>query len=522
MFLSCNSFSQTGAVPSAVGYLNINNVSAPFSNGGDMFWDWNMPGLGYVVPKTQPVRPILAGSLWIGGYVQGNLLRMAAMTYRQNGIDFWAGPLDTASANNTSNTNNYNKVWSIRSYTVDSFNQGLLMPSPTSDFATWPANGDQSAGEAKKLAPYFDANGDNNYNYLNGDYPIIRGGQALYSIYNDRGAHGETGALPLGIEVHSMPYAFNCTDSAFWNTVFIHYDIINRSANNIDSVFVTQWNDYELGNYGDDFIACDTTLEMGYLFNGNNNDPGGYLNKLPAFGTVLLNKSISSFSSYNNSGSLFNGNPSQTNNGMEYYNYMRGKWRNGSSIMYGGNGITGTQPTTFLFSGDPVAGTGWNMLGNLPPGDVRGLISFGPENLTAGATISFDVAYVFARDYVNLGNNLNPITLLKQRVQTIRNAFQAQANPCTNSWIYASGISTPSTQKFSVYPNPSLSELFIDGLLETTEYKIIDCSGNIMNEGNLNSSNAHITIAQLPQGLYFLLMNNNSGSKSIKFVKENN
>ena len=120
IFISCNTKSQTGQWSSGKSYLNINNVSVPFLGGGDMFWD--LINTKYFVPKTQNSSPIFAGALWIGGYDQNHILHTAAMTYRQNGCDFFVGPLDTVSAKFSNSNIWYNKVWSIRSSTVDSFN----------------------------------------------------------------------------------------------------------------------------------------------------------------------------------------------------------------------------------------------------------------------------------------------------------------------------------------------------------------------------------------------------------------
>ena len=42
---------------------------------------------------------MFAGALWIGGLDDQDNLKVAAMTYRQDGNDFWPGPLN---ADNTS------------------------------------------------------------------------------------------------------------------------------------------------------------------------------------------------------------------------------------------------------------------------------------------------------------------------------------------------------------------------------------------------------------------------------------
>ena len=81
--------------------LDINNVRTKILNGGDMWWDLNNPK--YEIPKvTDPnaVRKhsLFSGAIWIGGKDNGGNLKLAAMTYRQGGSDFWPGPLDMTTA----------------------------------------------------------------------------------------------------------------------------------------------------------------------------------------------------------------------------------------------------------------------------------------------------------------------------------------------------------------------------------------------------------------------------------------
>ena len=73
--------------------LNINNVRTTILGGGDMWWDLNTAR--YEVPKGSNRHSMFAGSLWLGGLDEGNQLKMAAMTYRQRGNDYWPGPLST-------------------------------------------------------------------------------------------------------------------------------------------------------------------------------------------------------------------------------------------------------------------------------------------------------------------------------------------------------------------------------------------------------------------------------------------
>ena len=76
--------------------LDVNNVRATILGGGDMWW--NLSDAQYEIPKGGGLNSLFAGSLWIGGVDAGGQLKVAAMTYRQGGNDFWPGPLDVATA----------------------------------------------------------------------------------------------------------------------------------------------------------------------------------------------------------------------------------------------------------------------------------------------------------------------------------------------------------------------------------------------------------------------------------------
>ena len=76
--------------------MDVNNVRATILGGGDMWW--NLSDAQYEIPKGGGINSLFAGSLWIGGVDAGGQLRVAAMTYRQGGNDFWTGPLDEVTA----------------------------------------------------------------------------------------------------------------------------------------------------------------------------------------------------------------------------------------------------------------------------------------------------------------------------------------------------------------------------------------------------------------------------------------
>jgi hypothetical protein len=161
--------------------LDINNVRAGIANRSDMHWDIGGNGNAlYEVPKGSGISSNFASALWIGGLDAGGQLHGGAQTYRQAGVDFWPGPLDTITASiDTATSRNYDKIWKV-SYTdinnfITAYNTGSIVA--TEDMMTWPAHG--TGNNSRNLAPFVDHNGDGLYNPNDGDYPKIKGDQAL-------------------------------------------------------------------------------------------------------------------------------------------------------------------------------------------------------------------------------------------------------------------------------------------------------------------------------------------------------
>ena len=217
----------------AFDYLDINNVKARINNGGDLWWNHLVQTDGeYLVPKTGNVTSFFTGAIWIGGLDQQGNLHVAAQTYRQNGNDFFPGPLD-ASGNVTAQTcTNFDRIWKVSKSTIDSFNAELLASIPAS-ISEWPGRGNPNLSflPDQDLAPFVDVNGDHIYDAAEGDYPAIPGDQALWFVFNDKGnIHGETGGMPLGIEVQCFAYALKDSGACTNSTTFYHYRIMNKSA----------------------------------------------------------------------------------------------------------------------------------------------------------------------------------------------------------------------------------------------------------------------------------------------------
>lgn len=507
--------------------LDTNGIAATFSSDGMLFT--NGIASKFTVPKNSGRNTFFTGNLWIGGK-KGGQLHNSGQTYGSGSLPrYFSGPIATNYTTSYQN-NHYGKIWKINKATINyhiaNYNSsGYVVPA---SIANWPANGDVANGEAATLAPYTDANNDGIYNPINGDYPQIRGDQAVFFVFNDDRIAQFSYFNKLGVEVRGMAYSFASTDSALNQTVFVNYQIFNRSANRYDSLYVGSWMDFDLGNYADDYVGTDTLNNMYYAYNGDNDDANmissgyityGYGTKPPAQGVMFLNRTMNSFLYYNNDSNFKNGNPTTANN---YYNYLKGIWRDKSPVTYGSNGINpNNAPTKFMFSGDAVAGTGWTEFsaGN-PPGDRRGLGVVGPISLASGGQLCLDLAFPFARDYN--GNNLTSVALLRQRAQSIRAFYNSQNYGCQ---FLPTSLKKQAESLVAIYPNPSKGQFQIrfqptaaDKNYELTVYNVLGES--VYQSVLVRNEVSTVDISSQASGMYFVKISDGKTVYSAKIVVE--
>lgn len=332
--------------------LNINNVRALINGYGNMWFDGSVTQ--YHVPKNSNSSPLYCAALWIGGTDVNDQLRLAALRFGSEGDDYWPGPLKI---NGTASVdlpicNAYDKHWIITKAEVlalrshfeyDTNNIVNQISSPDADITdvieNWPAKG-QGDDLSNFLAPFFDADGDLEYNPHNGDYPyydfdnklcprtlkanlksgesysptptmetdagivgiqegdrivsggilsdqVLKGDQTIWWVFNDMGnTHTESGGQPIGLEIRAQAFAF-ATNDEINNMTFYSYEIINRSTYELRETYFSQWVDPDLGNATDDYVGCDVRRGLGYCYNGTKTDKpgaGSYSGIAPAVG----------------------------------------------------------------------------------------------------------------------------------------------------------------------------------------------------------------------------------------------
>jgi len=469
--------------------MDYNDVSALLEMGGVLFEDRQNNVAAYEVPKGGGVRAIFAASLWMGGKDVNGQLKLAAVRFRQVGNDFWGGPLTVNMQSPGINYDPmlpvgdntvrgygpaeigpevcaaYDKFFPISKSVVIRFRswwKSCIDPNavpgacdaideeslPTNtEMATlrdWPAHGDITKDQDFYLAPFYDSNNDGFYNPDDGDYPwyddiidgdnvecgidrrvTLFGDETVWFVFNDKGnAHTETQGEPIGMEIRAQAFVFATSDEINRMT-FYNYELINRSSQTLTETYFSQFVDPDLGNPDDDFVGCDVSRGLGYVYNGDNDDETalgrpGYGSNPPSVGVDFFEGPYQDPDSLDNPYAIYFDSTTQTvdtmsiqdvlsqkgimykgigtgygdgiidnerlgmrnftyfvngitghradpSNATNYYNFMSGHWGNGMPFTYGGVGDTqGNPQTNYVFPGDSDP-YNWAIEGNEPP-----------------------------------------------------------------------------------------------------------------------------------------------------------
>lgn len=471
--------------------LNINNTKALIQSGGDMWWDFNRAR--YEIPQGSNKTSLFAGSLWLAGQDVSGQFKVAALRFRQIGNDYWTGPLSTVDAEiDPATCKEYDRHWETTRSMVAEFaawyqageddaengtnTQEELFPgySTPEVIKNWPAHGrDQDPyNEDFYLAPFFDRNGDGEYNANDGDYPgyvlsgksdcsrrvrDIYGDQNIWWVFNDKGnIHSESGGQAIGMEIRAQAFAFATTDEVN-NMTFYNYELINRSTFNLTDTYFGQWVDGDLGNAQDDYVGCDVKRGLGYFYNGDDEDQDaggniGYGVNPPAIGVDFFQGPFQANDNNDNclcsgdlaaalaeDGIVYAGQGAGYGDGIvdnerygmrkflyhnnaqgptgdpsiatDYYNMLRGVWKDGTDMTFGGNGYDPANPNAipahYMFPGDtdplnwgtdgvdPGAGNWTEVSAGNPAGDRRFVQSSGPFELGPGAVNNITVGVVW-------------------------------------------------------------------------------------------------------------------------------
>ncbi|MEM8601578.1 MAG: T9SS type A sorting domain-containing protein [Bacteroidota bacterium] len=407
--------------------LEGNDVRARLYANGNLFWQGGDPL--YEVPKDSSVQAIFAAGLWMGGFVD-DTLRFAGADYsdwefRPGPLDDFGQPLADASA--------YDRIWHVTLADIARYN---ATGEATDDLASWPA---------EVGAPVVDGDGDpDNYNLAGGDRPAISGDETAWWIMNDVACpHTWSNREPLGVELRASAFTFSADYTAdllddpagtggvtqslvrvLRHATFYRFAITNRSTEPIERFYAGLFVDTDLGDFNDDYIGSAPELGMGYVYNGDDFDEGGYEADPPAFGAVYLqgltdstgaDLGLSTFLTYNGDSSN-TGNPTD---GEDAYNYLQARWRDDNPLTFGGNGYNPgsvAEETRYMFPDPPPRF--WSEYNTDGVGsanqraDRRFLTSSGPATLAPGATQTLLIGLLWSRTQTPGTGNLASVRQL--------------------------------------------------------------------------------------------------------------
>ena len=326
---------------------------------------------------------------------------------------------------------------------------------------------------------------------------VLKGDETLFWIFNDNaGPHSESDGNPIGVEIRAQAFGF-ATNDELNNMTFYSYEIINRSTYTLTETYFSQWADPDLGYAYDDYVGCDVGRGLGYCYNGSNVDGSGqnwaYGDQPPAVGVDFFQgpymdpdgrdnpKFYSDSASeigycdkflkssyvydqmaingvnfgdsiednerfgmrrfvYHNNNSSVTGDPDAP---MEYYNMLRGIWKDNSKMRYGANahvsnGANGPE-CDFMFPSltdvcnwgtqgvDPIplqyGSDGWTEANvNNAPYDRRFMQSAGPFTLKPGSVNYITVGIPWAR--AAQGGAQASVDLLKRADDKCQSLFE--------------------------------------------------------------------------------------------------
>jgi type IX secretion system substrate protein len=550
LLLQISSHSQC-PTPSALVYQDGNDVKGMILNSGNLFWN-GYDGL-FTAPANDPVpkSTIFTASLWMGGLDPGGKLKLAAQTYNGGSTyDYAPGPLNNDGTINEEHCQSFNKIWKVTYEDIElhkaDFADNGIIDNPINSIYGWPGRNNFYfytyngfiLPSLETAAPFFDQNGDNEYDPQEGDYPHpphtipeLSPASMTWSVFNDNTLHNQSQADPIIAEVQLTSWSFDCFDNTpLSKTIFTSHKIINKSVEALDSFHVALWVDFDLGCYLDDYMGSDTVHNAFFAYNADDldgvasaSDCAGvntYGEVIPAQSIQFLNKKLDYFTYYNNSsgGIPPNSGIFDPTTPIQIFNYMTGRWRDGTPFTYGGQGYNPFGvPFPYAFPDNPNDLNGWSMFQeNLPDGDRRTIASYNHRRFDPNEIINVDIAYTF-HQYSNISNHLEIVDQMYPEIEQIKQMYDMEFN----SWC---GMVTDTKEilpdNISISPNPSTGTFNLK--TDNTHIEsltLFDISGRLLWQSKeIIYDSKELDFDFLNSGIYFLQIETKNSVFSKKLV----
>lgn len=306
-------------------------------------------------------------------------------------------------------------------------------------------------------APFYDLNQNGVYEPEQGETPgLANADQVIWFVCNDSDpgvAASLYGSPPIGLELQGTLWGYK-SEGALGQAAFKRYRLINKSNFATDSMFIAQWSDVDMGSYYNDFLGCDSLLNLGYCYNGKPLDDEYQAFGLPpaAIGYLLLqgpkvpspgdtasfnfrkildyeNLPMTSFWAKSTGSAIGDPTLADYEGTLEWYNLLNGYLPTpdtANPILYThGAGPHAGRPTKFPLNGDPLSGIG-DIDGegaNSSPGDRRLAMCSGPFTMPPGGIQEIVIALVGGID--PQGDYLSSVAELKDNAREIKRRFDS-------------------------------------------------------------------------------------------------
>ncbi len=481
--------------------IEINSIRTNASVIGPLFYNQKDFNAGFEMPKGSNSYGIYAANVMLSAKKSGDTI------FRMNQLGSFSNNFSIGPVNNSSGLSG---TWitkvsqqDIQDHVSNYMNSGYVVPENIQD---WKGNGDVNLGMAAQLANFVDVNRNAVYEPHLGDYPIIKGDEAIYWI-------NHTGDL----EYHGMLYGYDQpNDSALNQSLFLQYEIFNRANVAYDSIKLGLFADFDLGNSADDYMGCDSLKNTFFVYNGDAFDESvrglnGFGSDIPFVGVRFLSDSLDGYTQYN-IGSGSNGDP---NISEHWHNYLNGKWKSGNPITFGGDGYqtSSSVPTKYMYTGamwsEDNPGFGLN---RNAPGDRRGLGHIPYFSLQPGKskTVEVVIGYALKANGGRLGSKDKLINYLDSAKKHWERSVVTGIDQVDD---------LQSKTGFTLYPNPTNSQVIIElsRNRQTVErLQIFSLDGRLIQEELLTQQRTKLELDGLKKGIYFIRV----GHQTHKLIKQ--
>ena len=535
-------------------WLEGNNVRARINADGRLFCT-DTSG-AFWVPKNgekpdERMNVMRAAGLWLGGIDPGGNLLLSAQTYSPDSTDFVAGFRGVP---------NSGRVWKvtredIEAHLNDFYDNGVV-DNPLPAIFGWPGYGNRffkyyngyEVPDTVQYSNFWDANYNGAYEPDSAEYPVpalARGFNftpptelVFFAFHNDAPARlTHSGLLP--VQVLGEAFVYGCPENVVLdNSVFVSYWWQHEGDERADSTFAALFVDVDLGDPENDYHGTvrppyDDTY---FVYNGDSNDTHWQHTQQPLFVVKSIQGPLDADGSEVGLTGLMPiggiGAPAKIQmptQDFEFYNYLTGSWRDGTTLTEGGTGYSGDTLTESAFPGYPDELGAWTErnAGN-PPGNRRGLLRYKTGNNLRPTAIK-TVSHIFTAIPISIsGDERRQLLYFDEDYGRIYEEFYCCIDLIIPSPPFPDHCIRLNVQKpnpplpLQVWPNPASDYVRVwHKGFKISKVRLVDMLGRQVAEGQPGRDFTEIQIGalRLSPGFYFLEVTNDEHRRVTRKVE---